>query len=133
MKKLILAVAIVAFTSGSGLAQAPAPMSPHQLTAAEIRAAYVGNVGYGAGRFGPKTSSVYFAPDGQIRMRSPDMNDSGTYRITDDGMYCSKFHKLRDGVEACQTIWQTGPNAYESHYNGRVTKVTIVAGNPDGL
>jgi hypothetical protein len=133
MKKLILAV-VIALASGSALAQAPAPVQPHRLTGAEIRTAYVGNMAYGFGRFGPKTITTYFAPDGQVRARSPDGSDTGTYRITDDDMYCSKYRKLRDGVETCQTIWQTGPNTYEAHLpNGSVVKVTIVAGNPEGL
>jgi hypothetical protein len=67
-------------------------------------------------------------------VRSPDVSDTGTYRITDDDMYCSKYRKLRDGVETCQTIWQTGPNTYETHLpNGTVIKGTIVPGNPEGL
>jgi hypothetical protein len=130
MNKLLLVVAAVASASSSAFAQAPAP---HKLSGAEIRAAYVGNLAYGAGRFGPKTITTYFAPDGQVRLRSPDVNDIGTYRISDD-MYCSKYQKLRDGVETYQTIWQTGPNTDEAHApNGSVAKVTIVAGNPDGL
>jgi hypothetical protein len=132
MKMLMLAV-VIAMASNVAVAQV-APGAPRRLTGAEIRAAYVGNSAYTAGRFGPKTSAGYFAPDGQVRMRSPDVSDTGTYRITDDDMYCSKFQKLRDGVETCQTIWQTGTNSYEAHLpNGAVLKVIIVAGNPEGL
>ncbi len=134
MKKLLLAVATLALASGSALAQAPAPVSLHRLTAAEIRAAYVGNTAYGLGRFGPKSFESYFAPDGQVRMRSPDITENGTYRITDDDMYCSKYQTIRGGVDTCQTVYQTGPNAYEVHPAiGPIVKVTIVPGNPDGL
>ena len=37
------------------------------------------------------------------RMRSPDISDTGTFRITDDDMYCSKERQLRNGAETCQT------------------------------
>ncbi len=131
MKILTLAVSILALASGTAMAQAP--MQPHQLTGAEIRALGE-HTAYSAGRFGPKTNTSYFTPDGQIRMRSPDISDTGTFRITDDDMYCSKYRKLRDGAETCQTIWQTGPNTYEAHLpNGSVVKSTFVPGNPEGL
>jgi hypothetical protein len=131
MKKLMLAFLTI-LASGSAVAQAPAPVPPHRLTGAEIRALGE-HTSYSAGRFGPKTSTAYFTPDGQVRVRSPDVSDTGTYRITDDDMYCSN-RKLRDGVETCQTIWQTGPNTYETHLpNGTVIKGTIVPGNPEGL
>jgi hypothetical protein len=90
VKKLILAVSTVALAGGSALAQAPLP---HRLTGAEVCAAHVGNMAYAAGRFAPKTIATYFAPEGQARLRSPDVNDTATYRTTDYDMYCSKYQK----------------------------------------
>jgi hypothetical protein len=107
---------------------------PRKLTGAQIRAAYVGNTGYTAGKFGPKTSIGYFSPDGTLRMRSPDLSDIGTYKISDEGFYCSKWARLRGGVETCLAVYQTGEDTFEGHLpNGTVLKVSIVPGNPEGL
>ena len=107
---------------------------PHKLTVEELRALFAApHTAYSAGNYGPKTNVGYFA-DGKIITRSPQMNDTGVYRITDDGLYCSTFTQLRGGIENCQTIWQIGPDRYEAHLaNGRVFKSTHVPGNPEGL
>ena len=87
----------------------------HKLTVDELRAEFaIPHTTYAAGSYGPKTSVSYVA-DGKIRMRSPQINDTGTYRITDDGQYCSKFTTVRGGLETCQTIYQVGDGKYESH------------------
>jgi hypothetical protein len=107
---------------------------PHQLTTDELRALFAApHTAYSVGSYGPKTNVGYFA-DGKIITRSPQMNDTGVYRITDDGLYCSTFTQLRGGIENCQTIWQIGPDSYEAHLaNGRVFKSTHVPGNPEGF
>src|SRR5690242_17795240 len=65
--------------------------------------------------------------DGHIHVKSPDFNDVGTYRITDDGMFCTKYNKIRGGQETCQIVWQTGPDTIEAHLpNGQVAKVTAM-------
>src|ERR1700731_3519833 len=65
---------------------------PKLLTAADLRERFaVAYTTYSAGNFGPKTYAVYFTPDGKIKFRSPDMSDTGTWRITDDGHLCTKY------------------------------------------
>ena len=82
----ILGIIVLVGARSSGSAVAQTPAQAQQRTGSEIRSVYVGNTAYIAGRFGPKTIAVYFAPDGQIKTRSPDGGDTGTYRITEDGM-----------------------------------------------
>jgi hypothetical protein len=132
---------IMAWTaSGPGSAQTAsqtpgAQQYPHQLTGAEVRARVSDSTAYTAGNFGPKTYAVYYSAGGQIKIRSPDFQDVGTYRITDDGQFCTKYNKMRNGQETCQTLWQTGPDAFENHLpNGQIIKSTGRApGNPEGL
>ena len=113
---------------------ASASSQPRKLTGAEVRAAYVGNTSYVSGRFGPKSSAAYASPDGTLRMRSPDISDTGTYRISDEGLYCSKWTKLRGGVETCPVVYQTGEDTFEAHLpNGTTIKVLVVPGNPESL
>jgi hypothetical protein len=143
MRKTVAAIAI-ALTVSAGVVipgrtqtatQAPATQPQFRmLTGAEVRSAFVGNTSYLSGQYGPKTFTAYFDLNGQVRLRSPTVQDVGTYKIGDDGTYCSKYTKIRDGVETCQTIYQAGPGAYETHLpNGNIIKTTIVSGNPEGL
>jgi hypothetical protein len=108
---------------------------PHQLTKAELRDFYSNATIYALGRIGPKTYRTFFSSDGHIHINSPDFDDVGTWRIDDNGLFCTKYNKMRNAQETCQSIWQTGPNAYESHLpNGQIYKTTErVAGNPEGL
>ena len=74
--------------------QGPAARSAgHQLSAAELRQLYAAGVtSYSSGSSGPKTFAGYYSPDGKIVLHSPQMNDIGTYRITDDGQFCTRVH-----------------------------------------
>ena len=67
--------------------QAPAAQpASRQLSAAELRQLYAAGVtSYSSGSSGPRTFAGYHSPDGKIILHSPQMNDIGTYRITDDG------------------------------------------------
>jgi hypothetical protein len=77
----------------------------------------------------------YRSADGHIHLKSPDVEDVGTYRITDDDRFCTKYSRLRGGQETCQTVWQTGPNSFEAHLpNGQTFKGPApVSGNPERL
>lgn len=106
---------------------AGAQQYPRQLTGAEVRALMTDSTSYQPGNFGPKTTANYRSPDGRIHVKAPNYEDFGTYRITDDGQFCSTYKKARNGQETCQTIWQVGPDSFEIHLpNGQV----IVAGRP---
>lgn len=109
---------------------------PHRLSSAEIRDYFADHTNYMAGQFGPKTTAVYYSANGQIKARSPNGQDAGIYRITDDGLFCTKYNKFRNGQETCQTVWQTGPDSYEVHLpNGQIPPgaTAHVSGNPEGL
>ena len=106
-----------------------------QLSAAELRQRYAAGVtSYSSGSSGPKTFAGYYSPDGKIVLHSPQMNDIGTYRITDDGQFCTRYTTIRNGVETCQTMWQVDQNTIEGHLpNGAVIQATSVPGNPEGF
>ena len=129
----VVAILIIAWSQSATSSAQPAPQG-RPLTGAEIRAAYLGNTSYSAGRFGPKTTAGYFSPDGTVKLRSPDISDVGTYNISDEGVYFSKFTKISIGTENCMTIYRIGQNLFEAHLtNGTVLQVLIVPGNPEGL
>jgi hypothetical protein len=116
--------------------QAPAAQpASRQLSATELRQRYAAGVtSYSSGSSGPKTFAGYYSPDGKIVVHSPQMNDIGTYRITDDGEFCTRYTTIRNGVETCQTMWQVDQNTIEGHLpNGAVIQATSVPGNPEGF
>jgi len=90
---------------------------------------------YIAGDWGPKTYAIYYTPDGQIKAHwLPHGWDTGTYKVTDDGKFCTKYGTLRNGVENCWDIYQTGPDTYEAHLpDGTIVHATHVPGNPEGF
>jgi hypothetical protein len=129
-------VALAGCAGTTSSTQTIAPVSyPHQLTAAEIRTIKPNSTDYAAGAWGIKTYATYYSPDGHIHYKGPDAEDFGTYRITDDGMICTKYQKYRNGLETCQTVWLTAPDTLETHLpNGGVVKPPArAAGNPEGL
>lgn len=135
---VLVAVVILAMagsSEGPSSAQPARQQFPHQLTATEVRSRLSDETFYLLGSYGPKTFVYYFGPNGQIKMRSPGGSDTGTWRITDDGQWCTKYAKARNGQEACYTTWQTGPDSFEYRSsNGQGMKPTAsVAGNPEGL
>ena len=117
-------------------ASAPvAPPQPHKLTAAELQAMFAApHTTYSPGSYGPNTNVGYYA-DGQIKFRNSEINDSGTYTISDKGQLCTKYRTFRGGSENCQDIYQVGPDTYEAHLpNGTIIKgARNVPGNPEGL
>ena len=138
---LILAMGVFCwFAETACLAQTGVPTSgsqqyPHQLTAAELRSTVPNSTVYSPGNWGPKSYANYRSSDGHIHVKGPDINDVGVWRITGDGLFCTKYNKLRNGQETCQTIWLTAPDTMEAHLpNGQIAKSTsTVPGNPEGL
>ena len=141
MRLMFLTLAALAGCAGTTSstptsASASAPQQyPHQLTAAEIRATMPNSTQYATGSTGPKTFATYYSANGHIHFKAPDGDDFGTFRITDDGLICTKYEKYRAGQETCQTVWQTAPDTLETHLqNGQIVKPSARAvGNPEGL
>ena len=107
----------------------------HKLSADELRAMVsTPHTVYAAGTYGPKTIATYYA-DGHIKSRSPGGGDTGVYRVSDDGKFCTTYKTFRGGKENCQDIYQTGPNMYEAHLpDGTIVGPNPqVPGNPEGL
>jgi hypothetical protein len=124
------------FAHAQTASHAPTPQTyPHRLTATELRVLYPDSTFYVTGIYGPKTYTVYFSANGQVRLRSAIVQDIGTWRITDDGLFCSKYVKIRGGNETCQTVRQTGPDTIENQLPGGEIVIATghVSGNPDGL
>jgi len=121
--------------SSAAQAQPAAVVQPHKLTASELRAMNsVPHTSYAAGNWGPRTYAAYYTPDGQIKGHSPWGSDVGTYRITDDSKFCSKYRTFRNGAETCQDIYQTGPDTYEAHLpDGTIVHSIYAPGNPEGF
>ena len=92
---------------------AVAAIEPRKLSGPETVSVLVGNTAHVLGRFGPNTTTIHYNRDGTIDWTSPDGRDSGTWRVSDDGLFCTKYKYLRNGVETCQNLWQTGPDAFE--------------------
>ena len=81
---------------------------------------------------GPKFSE-YYAPDGSIRGREIEDTDEeylGTWRIDGDQL-CVAFpsHDFKD----CVTIIREQDGTYDFTGDGRHSKRTIIAGNPEKL
>ena len=136
----VVAALAVALCCHSGLSLAQTSQAartqqyPYQLTAAELRSKVPDSTSYGIGAYGPNTFVSYRSPDFRIHLRGPGFEDFGTYRITDGGMLCTKYSKVRDGLEVCQTIWQSGPDSIEARLpNGQIFKGVWVPGNPEHL
>ena len=71
--------------------------------------------------------TVTYTPDGTVRVDSPNIIDTGTWRIK-DGKFCTKYTKIRNGEETCFTTYKTGPKEYTSFfadgsYNATVTDI----------
>ena len=114
----------------------PAPLGPQplgttlgpQLDAQQIRGEIVGNTGTGT-RTGTNTKwSLYVAPDGTLAMTSAQPNDTGTYKITDDGHFCMTFKVAFDAQEVCQTVHKAG-TALQFVSPRSVAELTFVPGN----
>jgi hypothetical protein len=132
-----VAVACVSTTSPAqtGSQAAGAQQYPHQLTSSELQALIPDSTSYSRANGGPKAMANYKSVDGRAHIRSPDFEDFGTWRITDDNLLCTKYNRARSGQENCQTVWKTGPDSFEAHLaGGQIVKVTgWVPGNPEGL
>jgi hypothetical protein len=94
---------------------APAPLGPPivvpagpGLSTAAVREAIAGNTGTGTMSGSSITYSMYVAPDGTAQAKLPTGIDQGTWRLTDDGQWCAKWHVFRGGQEYCQRVYKEG-------------------------
>lgn len=109
------------------------------MSADEIRNAFVGNSLAGTAKDGSRFY-VYFPDQTTLRgvwtKGSYVDRDSGTWSVTQDGVYCSEWNVLRDGGEKCWRIYR-GAGGDLTWFLPDGTNddddSMIVAGNPGNL
>jgi hypothetical protein len=117
MRLPLLMTAVVLSSAGCALLQ-PAPVpepTPAErgltpLTGAEVRtllskAHYRWEGAQGAG------GTAITSGDGRLRVIWETGAVNGRIRFTDTG-YCSRFEKVRNGIEDCYRLYQTGPRDF---------------------
>src|SRR5258708_38575051 len=100
MRTLTLMIAGLALAS----CRPPAPLGPQptwqlgpRLAAPEIASEMVGNTGTGQRTATNAPYSMYVAPDGTLASKIYARTDSGTWRITGDGFFCTIWRGRSDG------------------------------------
>ena len=113
----------------------PAPLGPQptsqlgpQLSAPQIAAEIVGNTGSGTRTATNATYSMYVAPDGTLQSKVFSRTDSGTWRITGDGLFCVRWQVDFDGQEVCQDVHKAGV-AIQLHSPAMLQELTFLPGN----
>lgn len=136
---IVMAMAAPAYAGTPGEREFQASTGKQPMTAAEIRTAFTGNSLTGTAKDG-SIFHVYFADQSTLRGIWRDGSvvdrDSGTWSVSDDGVYCSTWKNLRDGTEKCWRIYLGVdgdltwflPDGTNDDDDGR-----LVPGNPAGL
>jgi hypothetical protein len=132
MALLALAACQTAPPPPPAAAAPPMPPPPTNLTAAELKAAFVGNTQHGESING--VFLIYMAPNGVVRGKFDLGQDHGTWRITDDGKLCAKWRGLFRSVESCRTVQKKGAGYVFLEPEGEVAAtVTVTPGNSTHL
>lgn len=70
----------------------------------------------------------------RLRFSDGTFTDTGYREITDDGRYCTKWNKLRDGRRRCGWVWRKGELHYGMLKHGYIgSKYTVRRGNAENL
>jgi hypothetical protein len=112
---------------------APGATLPARLSNNEIATLVAGNTATGIASSG-QPYYLYFARDGRVRFRQGDFSDSGSWRVTNDGMLCTSMTKTNVGVEQCYALYREGTNVSFTRPDGaKVGSFTVLAGDPQNL
>lgn len=113
----------------------PAPLGPQptsqlgpRLAAPEIAREIVGNTGTGQRTATNAPYSMYVAPDGSLASKVYTRTDSGTWRITGDGFFCTTWRVDFDGREVCHDVHKVG-NTIELHSPTALEELVFAPGN----
>jgi hypothetical protein len=113
----------------------PAPLGPQptyqlgpQLNGPQIAAEIVGNTGTGPRTATNAPYSMYVAPDGTLVSRIYQRTDTGTWRITPDGLFCTTWRVDFDGREVCHDVHKAGV-VVQLHSPTALEELTFVPGN----
>jgi hypothetical protein len=129
MKRLALGTlfglaALAACTSSPPAGQ---KLNAAELAKAESNATALGTDG--AGEF-----AIYTAPDGRFAIKTPYVEDTGTYKVTEDGHVCLKYNVAYGGREYCNTIYRDGQTYRAVGPDGTIVGTyTMTPGNPRNL
>jgi hypothetical protein len=111
----------------------PVTALPPRLGNGEIATLLAGNTATGVASNG-QPYYLYFMQDGRVRFREGDFSDSGSWRVTGDGMLCTSMTKTNVGVEQCYTLYRDGTNVAFTRPDGaKVGSFTVLAGDPRNL
>lgn len=103
-----------------------------KLTGDQIRQQLVDHTTYGT--ISGRAYVQYVAPDGTQKIRMANFADSGTYRITSDGLWCRTWKVSTGGKEDCVAVYKDGDTFYSVTSEGGVRATyTVKPGNPDHL
>ena len=113
----------------------PAPLGPQptsqlgpRLAAPEIAREIVGNTGTGQRTATNAPYSMYVAPDGSLASKVYSRTDSGRWRITSDGFFCTTWQVDFDGREVCHDVHKVG-NTIELHSATALEELIFAPGN----
>lgn len=113
----------------------PAPLGPQptfqlgpRLSAPQIAAEIVGNTGTGPRTATNAPYSMYVGPDGSLASKVYGRTDSGTWRITGDGFFCTTWRVDFDGKEVCHDVHKAGV-VIQLHSPTALEELTFVPGN----
>jgi hypothetical protein len=111
----------------------PVTALPARLSNAEVSMLLAGNTANGIASNG-QPYYLYFMQDGRVRFREGDFNDSGSWRVSPDGMLCTSMTKTNVGVQQCYQLYRDGTNVSFTRPDGaRVGGFTVLAGDPQNL
>jgi hypothetical protein len=103
-----------------------------RLNSTEIITLLAGNTASGTASNG-LPYYVRFAPDGRLRFREADFNDSGSWRVTSDNRLCSTMTLTNVGIEQCYALYRDGPNVDFERDGARMGSFTVLSGDPMNL
>lgn len=111
------------------------------LTKSEVSEMMVGVTEKGVAPSG-SNYMVYRSAKGEMRGKAwgswGQDTDVGTYTISSDGLYCSKWQSWNNGQERCWRVYEDGDDIVYAGVSGgakdmEVRKANIVEGNPEDL
>jgi hypothetical protein len=111
----------------------PSPPPGEKLSAAEIAKVEANATSIGhtelVGDF-----AIYTGSDGKFAIKMVFVEDTGSYRITEDGHFCLKFDHAFDAGEYCNTIYRDGQTYHSvGPDDSIVVTYTMTPGNPRNL
>jgi len=104
------------------------------LTAAQLTQTFADNTWAGIGPRSGRDVVTFYAKDGTFKVKVGNSQDTGTWRITKDNLFCNKFTRFDKGVERCWRFYNDGKYYRMFDTNGApYGKWTVTKGNSQNL